>query len=473
MSTPVIAVCRPLAGQVHAATVSSLLGLDIPRPYFDIDRREVNVVQARNDIAANILFNPIYKDVTHLLWIDDDMVFAPDALKRLLAHDLPIVGGLCHGRRPPHYAPILCHKQPGGLMGYSYQHDYPLGLVEVDATGAAFILVKREVFETIEEAFPTPGEGPFTDKGHGEDISFCERAKECGYKIFVDTTLEIGHIGEVVIDSAFARKNRLAKFNPWYPPMPAGEGKPVASVIIPTWNQKTELLRAAVESALTQTAPVEVIVVDDGSEPPVKMSDLQLGDTPNESDERLRLIRHVTNEGCFAALNTGIKAMTTEWFTWLSSDDTWKQDKVKQQLQSTMAAGAKASCHGYDVLTPEGLSPRAVVPYQWRSLAEQQRVLSMACAINGLTAMIHKSVLDELGPFDRSFTISSDWELWNRVGQKYLWHVLPDLLATRRDFDGASERYAADPAKRVIWAAEDQRIREMYGPKCAKCGGGL
>jgi GT2 family glycosyltransferase len=467
MTTPVIAVCLPNMGQVYMATMRSVMNLDIPRPFHCLDRREVKIEQARNELTAGVLFDPACADVTHLLWIDDDMVFAPDALRRLLAHDLSIVGGLCHGRRAPHYAPILLHRQPGGMMGYAYQHDYPLGLVEVDATGGAFLLVKREVFETIEERFKAPGEGPWSDRGHGEDTSFCERAKECGYKVFVDTTLEIGHIAEVVVDSAFSKRNRVSEFNPWYPPMPVGEGKPVASIVIPTWNQKPELLRAAVESALAQTAPVEVIVVDDGSDAAVTWE--ALTDTPS----RNLTLRRINHAGPWAALNAGIKAMTTDYFCWLSSDDTYRPDKVARQLRAMLATGAKASHHAYDVLTPAGLSPQAIVPYQWRSLAEQRHVLATACAINGLTVMIHRSVFDAVGVFDPSFTITADWEFWNRVGRDYLWHALPDLLATRRGFDNASERYMNDPEKRAIWQAEDAKIRALYAPRCGKCGGGL
>lgn len=463
---PVIAVCIPLADQIHAATFTSIMGLDIPKPYHLLDRRGAPVEQARNDLVARVLFDPAFKDVTHLLWIDDDMVFTPDALRRLLAHDLAIVGGLCHGRRAPHYAPILCHKQANSALGYTYQHDYPQGLVTVDATGGAFILVKREVYEEIERRFPTPGEGPYTNRGCGEDISFCERAAECGYKTVVDTTLEIGHIAEVVVDAAFARRNRLAEFAPWFPPVEGvAPGAPVASIVIPTWNQKPELLRAAVESALLQTAPVEVIVVDNGSDVPVKMADILVGDTPWAGDERIRLLRLEHNVGPWPALNLGARAMRTDWFCWLSSDDTFKPTKVERQLHALLATNSKVGFHGYDVLLPSGnLAPQAVVPTPWRSIVEQQHVLAGCCAINGLTAMIHKSVFDEVGYFDEDFYIAADWEMWNRIGKKHLWHVLPDILATRRGFDNSSERYANSPVMKAKWIDEDAAIRSRYTP---------
>lgn len=469
-----LALCVPIADQIHAATFHSILA-GVPRPYHLLDRRGVKVEQARNDIVGRLLYDPELADVTHLLWIDDDMVFEPGAVERLLAHDLPIVGGLCHGRRAPHYAPILLHRQPGGMLGYSYQHDYPEGLVKVDATGGAFILVKREVYEAIEKAFPRAGEGPYTDRGFGEDISFCERARECGFDTYVDTTVKIGHVAEVVVDEAFARKNRESEFNPWHPVVKSPEGKPVASIVIPTYNQRPEWLREAVASALAQSVPVEVIVVDDGSDEELSAQRVLHG-ALGEQFDTVRLVR-VPHAGCYSALNAGIRAMTTEWFCWLSSDDVLRPVKVERQLQALLATGAKVGFHAYDTMHEDGrLTNQAIVPYQWRSLAEQQHVLATACAINGLTAMIHRSVFGEVGLFDaENFPITADYEMWNRIAAAgHLWHALPDLLATRRVGDeNYSVRYANDPKKKAQWLAEDARIRKKYAPRCGKCGGSL
>jgi glycosyltransferase involved in cell wall biosynthesis len=89
---------------------------------------------------------------------------------------------------------------------------------------------------------------------------------------------------------------------------------PVASIVIPTYNQRPQYLAEAVNSALGQTVPnVEVIVVDDGSdEPPFADRDLK--------PENLQIIRHETNRGIAAALNTGIRASSAPWVCWLSSD---------------------------------------------------------------------------------------------------------------------------------------------------------
>jgi GT2 family glycosyltransferase len=416
--------------------------------------------------ALNITDSSEVPAPTHFLWIDDDMTFEPDAAKRLLELDLPIVGGLCFGRRSP-YPPILLYKSTVEHQGYLYRYEYPEGLVEVEATGAAFLLVKKEVFLRIHEKFK---EGPWSNRGWGEDVSFCERAREVGVKTVVDTRVKIGHVGEVTIEAGWARKNRTIEVNPWEPPTDVPSGAPQATIVIPTYNQKSEWLRAAVESALAQTVPVEVIVVNDGGTDAVPRI---LG----ELAEKVKYV-YISHRGCFAALNAGIRAMTTEWFSWLSSDDTFYPRKIARQIRAMKSVGVRASFHAYDVLfseeAGEAMGRRIIMPANWHTMEEQQRVLSQGCAINGLTAMIHKSVLDETGAFDESFKIASDYELWYRIAQHTMWQPIPEILATRREHSGNySMRYANDPEQRARWIEEDKLIRAMYGLKCAKCSSAL
>lgn len=85
--------------------------------------------------------------------------------------------------------------------------------------------------------------------------------------------------------------------------------QPLLSVIIPSY-QHSSIVKSAIESALAQTYPnKEIIVVDDGS------------DVPVEVPSGITLIRHPSNRGLSAALNTGIKASHGERFVILAADD--------------------------------------------------------------------------------------------------------------------------------------------------------
>ncbi|ROS65581.1 glycosyltransferase family 2 protein [Vibrio crassostreae] len=98
------------------------------------------------------------------------------------------------------------------------------------------------------------------------------------------------------------------------------------SVIIPFYSSTTGRLVNAVQSALVQTTPVEVIVVDDGS-PISAESELE-----SIQDKRLQIIRHKSNSNGAIARNTGIMHANHDLVAFLDYDDIWYQDKLEKQL---------------------------------------------------------------------------------------------------------------------------------------------
>lgn len=146
-----------------------------------------------------------------LMFIDDDMVWEPEAIGRLVASrdeiDADIMGGLCFRRSAP-YQPTLFVREAPTSGAYNYLEDWDTDIVEVDATGMAFVIIHRRVFEMIAES-PMP---PYDVRVQmnppeffrwtgmfGEDLQFCQDAKAAGARIFVDTRVEVGHISEIEI----------------------------------------------------------------------------------------------------------------------------------------------------------------------------------------------------------------------------------------------------------------------------------
>jgi GT2 family glycosyltransferase len=459
-----LAVCIPSTTTPHFRTTVSLESLTLARGTHRFRVSGKAVDEARNVLTKVALS---YSDVTHLLFIDDDMVFLPESAERLINHHLPIVGGLCFNRREP-YQPVLARLQPPeyALEGrYGWIYDYPQNaLVSVDGTGAAFLLVSREVLEAVGSVF---GEGHWWDKlpDTSEDFSFSWRVRECGFEIFIDTGLEIGHLGEVCVDAAFAERNRKSCVGLWHSPYDEHRGgdsvKPQASIIIPTFNQEPKLLRAAIASALMQTVSTEVIVVDDGSQEDVAAA---LKTAAFSDDPHLRVIRHEANRGVAAALNTGAAAMTTDWFCWLSSDDLFDPTKVARQRYLMEIARAKASFHQYNVVYAHNDSTAGVSPrYSWTNIPQQMALLARACVINGSTVMIHRSVFDAVGVFDETLVYGQDWEMWCRIGEQFLWLPIQEILGTRREGENLTETIARDEAKAAARDAEDSAVTQRFG----------
>ena len=124
-----------------------------------------------------------------ILFIDDDMIFKADDLELLRsderAFDFDILSAMYCSRCPPH-APLVV-KRIGTEL--ACQTPVPQDSIEVvDAVGLGFAMIRRHVFETISQSWFC-GAGKF----QGEDFSFCERVEKHGFKMAVDTRVNIGH----------------------------------------------------------------------------------------------------------------------------------------------------------------------------------------------------------------------------------------------------------------------------------------
>lgn len=175
---------------------------------------------------------------TWLHMIDSDMVpqdndgeLLPSSIDRLVAtaerEGADIVGALCFvgGRSSDELYPtiyVLADEPDAAVrMHMKRVHNFPLGAtVSCDATGAAGILIHRRVLEVMGEAFKSlvggiPNPYPwFQDGQHdgreiGEDAVFCIRARQLGFKIVVDTSVEYAHRKSHLLNSTAYRKRLL------------------------------------------------------------------------------------------------------------------------------------------------------------------------------------------------------------------------------------------------------------------------
>lgn len=148
-----------------------------------------------------------------ILFVDDDMTWDAEDIARLVAKrdelGVDVIGGLCFRRTHPHQ-PTMYRKVKDDHGGsYIHIENWTDGdVIKVDATGCAFLLITIAAFEKLiggpmppfEERESGPPPNFFRWEGiKGEDIRFCEDLIAAGNEIWVDTSIKVGHISEVVI----------------------------------------------------------------------------------------------------------------------------------------------------------------------------------------------------------------------------------------------------------------------------------
>lgn len=192
---------------------------------------------------------------------------------------------------------------------------------------------------------------------------------------------------------------------------------PLVSVIIPAYN-RADVISRAINSVLAQTLQnFEIIVIDDGSEPPIRKI----------KNNKISLIRHHENKGAAAARNTGIRAARGKLIAFLDSDDEWLPDKLQKQvafLEKNPSVDACATAH-YLSFPPK----RTVLHIPTRPNSWKKRLL-LGCDIGpGTTLMVRKSCFEKVGTFDTSFPRLEDLDWLMRFVNHFEIEILNTPLA--------------------------------------------
>jgi glycosyltransferase involved in cell wall biosynthesis len=194
------------------------------------------------------------------------------------------------------------------------------------------------------------------------------------------------------------------------------------SVVIPAYNAEA-FINETVESALAQThPPSEVIVVDDGS------TDATL-ERLQAYERRLRVIRQ-SNQGVAAARNAGAAAATSEFIALLDADDVWYANKLERQLTCFGEDPELGLVHcGLNEIDERGRVLGTLLDGKEGGLSEDLLMLrgpAILCA--GSSAIVPRSVFEELGGFDPALSTSADWDFCYRLARRYRVGFVRDIL---------------------------------------------
>jgi hypothetical protein len=128
-------------------------------------------------------------DCTDLVFVDDDVCWEAGALLSLLDRPVDLVAGIYPKRTEPLSWPV------GWLEGSDLQAVD--GLLEVASVPTGFLRLTRACLERMQAAF---GAAMFDNIRHetgrySEDISFCQRWRSIGGKVWIDPEIHMAHVG--------------------------------------------------------------------------------------------------------------------------------------------------------------------------------------------------------------------------------------------------------------------------------------
>lgn len=219
--------------------------------------------------------------------------------------------------------------------------------------------------------------------------------------------------------------------------MNSGFEKIDLTIVIPTRNRPHKL-EAAVESALRQVGRnVEVLVVDDGSDRPVRLP----------SDSRLRCIRFDRSSGVANARNAGLSAASGQWISFLDDDDTLLPEMATTTLGALASANARppvAVISGIEVVGKSGrILERRIPPSYERGLHFSLEPLPAGCShVTKNTLVVDRGLLISLGGFDTSLTACEWIDLFLRLNAECSIVGIPAM--TYRLSREPSQRFSRD-----------------------------
>ena len=216
---------------------------------------------------------------------------------------------------------------------------------------------------------------------------------------------------------------------------------PAVSVVIPAYNHE-QYVAECIRSVLNQTfQDFEIIVTDDGS------VDRTAAIVESISDPRLKLFRHLQNQGASAAANNCIRHASGRYVAMLSSDDAWYPEKLSLQVKHLEEHPGLGAVFGKVERVDEAGRPLTgrqlpdadvfdvdnQTRFEWlRDFFDKGNCLCHPCSL------VRRDCYAEIGLLNPTFAHMPDFDLWVRMCLRYDIAVLDQKLIRFRKLQAES-----------------------------------
>ena len=187
--------------------------------------------------------------------------------------------------------------------------------------------------------------------------------------------------------------------------------KELVSVVVPFY-ENTNLLEKAVKSILLQTYKnFEIIIINDKNE----KKNLNFLRKIKRKSKKIKIIYNKKNIGAGLSRNKGIRMSKGKYIAFLDSDDTWKKNKLYNQINIMRKKSYLVTHTSYKIvdLNQKNISKRIATNLNYKKLLK-------SCDIGLSTVVIKKKVLKSFKhPFPPLIT-KEDYVLWLKISKKGL-----------------------------------------------------
>lgn len=184
-------IAIPTLDYMHSEFVKSLIGLISKLECrYEISIQSGTLVYMARDTLAKKAIN---ENFDFVLWLDSDMVFQPTLLEDLQFSGRDFVTGVYQARRPGF---MSCVFEKIDLDSFRPCEKYPRSTFQVEGCGFGCVLISTAILKHVMQTYKTCF---MPVKDYGEDIAFCLRVRDLGYKLYCEPSAICGHIGHITV----------------------------------------------------------------------------------------------------------------------------------------------------------------------------------------------------------------------------------------------------------------------------------
>jgi LmbE family N-acetylglucosaminyl deacetylase len=227
---------------------------------------------------------------------------------------------------------------------------------------------------------------------------------------------------------------------------------PTMSVIVRTKDRPQLLAEALASLAASTYRRAEVVVVNDGGEPPAIPADLPLP---------AKVVSLETNRGRAAAANAGIAAARGDFIVFLDDDDLAFAEHLATLAGLVQAAGVRlaytdAAVGVYELGDGGWECVERRLPYS-RDFDPELLLVDNYIPFN--TVAIDRRLVEEVGEMDTDLAFFEDWDYLIRLAERTPFHHLARVTCEYRQFRGGGHHVLGDaPRERADFLAMKARV---------------